>query len=127
MVLSDEDDDNSSPHPYWYARVIGIFHAEVQHKPTRLRPQRMEFLWVRWFGRDLSHKAGWKTRRLHRVGFIESTDNEAFGFLDPAQVIRATHLIPAFHYGRTKDLLPKSIARQASEKDQDWMFYYVNW
>ncbi|KAJ6548395.1 hypothetical protein B0H19DRAFT_952627 [Mycena capillaripes] len=86
----------------------------------------MEILWVRWFGRDLSHKAGWKARRPHRVGFIDSASDGAFGFLDPAQEIRAAHLITAFHYGRTSELLPKSIARQPSEQDQDWNFYYVN-
>jgi hypothetical protein len=29
MLLSHED-DTSDPHPYWYARVIGVFHIFVQ-------------------------------------------------------------------------------------------------
>ncbi|KAJ7023894.1 hypothetical protein C8F04DRAFT_969636 [Mycena alexandri] len=108
----EEEDDN--PHPYWYGRIIGIFHADVRHVGARSktggRPQRMEFLWVRWFGRDIDHVAGWATKRLHRVGFVEP-DQGAFGFLDPAQVLRGSHLIPAFHHGRTTELLGSSIAR----------------
>ncbi|KAJ7732328.1 hypothetical protein DFH07DRAFT_906091 [Mycena maculata] len=134
MVLSHEDDDERNPHPYWYARAIGVFHAEVRHlgpasnnrKAQRSAAQRIEFLWVRWFGRDLTHKAGWKAKRLHRLGFIDSAEDGTFGFLDPAEVIRGAHIIPAFHYGRTTELLPKSIARRAEEEDQDYVYYYVN-
>ena len=37
-------------------------------------------------------RGGWKAKKLHQIGFIEG--NEAFGFIDPADVIRAVHLIP---------------------------------
>ncbi|KAJ7315108.1 hypothetical protein DFH08DRAFT_926901 [Mycena albidolilacea] len=126
MVLSHEDEGSSNPHPYWYARVLGIFHADIGHlgpKSKSRRPKRMEFLWVRWFGRDLSHKSGWKAKRLDRLGFIDSADPAAFGFLDPAEVIRASHIVPAFRYGRTSDLLPKSIARRPEDDDQDYIYY----
>jgi hypothetical protein len=73
----------------------------------------------------MSHQSGWKAKRLHRVGFINSEDPAAFAFLDPAHIIRAVHLIPSFAFGRTEDLLPPSIARLPSEKDKDWMYYYV--
>jgi hypothetical protein len=59
------------------------------------------------------------------VGFVDSNDPAAFGFLDPNEVIRAVHLIPAFNEGRTANLLGPSIARQESEKDMDWTYYYV--
>jgi hypothetical protein len=48
----------------------------------------MEFLWIRWFGRDMSQPTGWKARRLHRIGFLPHGAPDAFGFLDP---IRACH------------------------------------
>ncbi|KAJ7155302.1 hypothetical protein C8R46DRAFT_1296775 [Mycena filopes] len=122
MLLSrEEDDGESTPHPYWYARVFGIFHANVRHvgeKSKSTKPTRMEFLWVRWFGRDLTHEAGWKARRLHRLGFLDHAGGGAFG---------AAHLIPAFHHGRTSSLLPKSIARRPDQNDEDWNYYYVNW
>ncbi|GLB38147.1 hypothetical protein LshimejAT787_0500120 [Lyophyllum shimeji] len=128
MVLSHEDSTEVDPHPYWYAHVIRIFHAEVRHvgpASKSLAPRKMVFFWVRWFGRDLKHRAGWKAKRLHRVGFVDSEDSEAFGFLDPADVIRAVHMLPAFAYRRTSDLLAPSIARQPDDNDEDWVYYYV--
>jgi hypothetical protein len=128
MTLSHEDDGEASEsHPYWYGRVIGIFHTEVRHVgPLSLSsdPKRMDFLWVRWFDRDLSHHAGWEARRLHRVGFVEGRG--AFGFLDPADVIRGVHMIPAFAYGTTSEFLGPSLARQRSENDEDWVYYYIS-
>jgi hypothetical protein len=127
MVLSSETEDDH--HPYWYARVIGVFHAKVRHRgplSQTLEPQHMEFLFVRWFGRDISWKSGWKSQHLHRVGFIPGEEDSAFGFINPDQVIRGVHLIPAFSLGRTEDLLhPSVIARSPNEKHSDWQMYYV--
>ncbi|KAH9840199.1 uncharacterized protein C8Q71DRAFT_702877 [Rhodofomes roseus] len=50
MVHSCETE--AGAHPYWYARVLGIFHADVYQHGRNVRNrsvQRMEFLWVRWF------------------------------------------------------------------------------
>ena len=60
--------------------------------------------------------------RLDRVGFDEGSD--AFGFVDPAIVIRAAHLIPAFAHGRDRQGLRESIAQ--NDKAGDWSYYYVN-
>jgi hypothetical protein len=57
--------------------------------------------------------------------FVDSLDPEAFGFLDPGEVIRGVHIIPAFAHGRTSDLLGPSISRQPAENDKDWLYYYV--
>jgi hypothetical protein len=130
MVLSHEND--ASAHPYWYARIIGIFHVMVHFSGLSSHPgiehgaRQMNFLWVRWFGRDLTYKSGWKARRLHRIGFMDAEQACAFGFLDPEQVVRAVHLIPAFAFGRTSDLLAPSIARPACDNDHDWLYYYVS-
>lgn len=140
MVLAHEDEDSANTHPYWYARVVGIFHANVRYRgPGSLLDdfERIEFLWVRWFGRDMTAPGGFVSRRCHRVGFLDASEPGAFGFLDPAVVIRAAHLIPAFAHGRTMELLQgPSIARQYTvEKDTydadtlattDWTYYYVN-
>ena len=56
----------------------------------------MNFLFIRWFGRDLDPRPGWNAKRLIRLGFVSGNDESAFGFLDPSQVIRAIHLIPAY-------------------------------
>lgn len=131
MVLSHEDDSPEvDEHPYWYARVLGVFHVNVHHTGPLSKstdPQQMDFLWVRWLGRDLDAPGGFKHRRLHRVGFVPHDASTPFGFIAPDEVIRGAHLIPAFAYGRTSDLLPvKSIARQPDEKHSDWQFFYVN-
>ncbi len=126
MILAHEEMATHDSHPYWYARIIGLFHVYVAHAGDAHGEQRIDFLWVRWLGRDLSHKSGFKARRLPRVGFVPATDPEAFGFLDPGDVLRAVHLIPAFAHGLTSEMLGPSIARRPSEDDEDWQYYYVN-
>ena len=126
MVLAHDD---CAAHPYWYARIIGMYHALVIH-PSSHDPIHMDFLWIRWYGADpdLRYKSGWKTRRLPRVGFVDDTDDgsPAFGFLDPMHVIRGVHLIPAFQDGLTDVLLEPSLARLPHEGDYDFCYYYVN-
>ncbi|KAJ7206130.1 hypothetical protein GGX14DRAFT_313037, partial [Mycena pura] len=74
---------------------------------------------------DTSYSSGWKQKRLHRLQFMSYESEDTFGFLDPDDVVRATHLLPAFHYGRTQEYLPRSIARREAEENDDWKFYYV--
>ncbi|RPD53254.1 hypothetical protein L226DRAFT_548591 [Lentinus tigrinus ALCF2SS1-7] len=136
MTLSHEDDDNT--HPYWYARVIHIFHVNVYRSDAApgtpaSRPQRMDILWIRWFGLDPTSPHGFKAKRHPRVGFVPHDDGIPFGFLNPAVVIRASHIIPLFSYHHTPGLLPPSIARHGQntyEKpefhDCDYQYYMVN-
>lgn len=127
MVLSRNDDD----HPFEYGRVIGIFHMDVKLNGGEgwegtQNPVSKEVLWVRWFKRDRSYRAGFKQKRLHRLEFLPSTDDAAFGFLDPDEVIRGSHLIPAFRYGITEDLLSgESFGRAPGELD-DYCYFFVN-
>ena len=128
MVLSPENDtENEDPHPYWYARILGIYHCNIHYRKSP-EPQQMYFLFVRWFGRDTEPVPGWKVKCLLRVGFVPGNDESAFGFLDPAQVVRSVHLIPAFVWGHVTKYLPGSspIARGLKEPDDDWQLYYVN-
>ncbi len=133
MVLSPEnEDENEDPHPYWYARILGIYHANVRYigrKHTQLssEPKCMEFLFVRWFGRDLTPKPGWKAKRLICLGFVPGNDEAAFEFLDPAQVIRSVHLIPAFAWGHVNKYLPQQsvIAHGINKPNDDWQLYYI--
>ena len=131
MMASPETDANA--HLFWYASVMGIFHADVQHVgkySQDYRPQRMEFLWVRWLGVVPDHSSGRHQCRLPKIGFIPNSDEFAFGFLDPSRVLRGCHLIPSFEDGRTTELLSMSPnnrpteARQSGEQD-DWANYYV--
>lgn len=137
MVLSPETEPNA--HPFWYARVLGVFYAKVIHTGPQSRNrsvQRMEFLWVRWFGVVPNHQSGSPYARLPKIGFIPDLESEdeddedkpsAFGFLDPSLVLRGCHLVPAFAAGRTSELLKTAsptAARPLGEVD-DWANYYV--
>ncbi|KAG6825293.1 hypothetical protein H0H92_004131, partial [Tricholoma furcatifolium] len=130
MVLSREDDDSGlQPFSYWFCRILGIFHVMVQYIAPDFvvqDPQRIEVLWVRWYGREGDAGGGWKGRRLHKVGFVDSEDDAAFGFLDPARIIRGVHIMPSFCHGRTRELLPPSkTARASSENDEDYRLYNI--
>jgi hypothetical protein len=128
MVESPDPDT-----PFWYARVLGIFHANVWTDHPNLPDQsvcQMDFLWVRWFGTEPDWHSGSHQAKLPKIGFVDASDDFAFTFLDPAHVIRGCHLIPAFDAGRTSLLLPyqNSIAQQPQDANEidDWVNFYVN-
>jgi len=130
MVLAHEDEHT---HPYWYARVIKIFHVNVEyrehHVTVRTPPTHMDILFVRWFRRDIS-PAGWAAKRLQRLEFFdEDSLPDVFGFLDPDSVIRGVHLIPAFNFETTNELIGPMFTQQKSDSCGelfDWRFYYLN-
>jgi hypothetical protein len=134
MVLSDDHD--AKFHSYWYARVIGVFHATVRfNSPRAMAPsarqmQRMEFLWVRWYGIDYNDsgtvKSAFEAKRMYQVGFVDGDSDEAFGFIDPSDVLWAIHLIPSFVSGRTSKIGISPMARRPEEDNQDYTRYYVN-
>jgi len=122
MALSRGD----SFHPYTYARVLGIYQVRVLH-PGLAEPTNMDVLWVRWLEVDRGHRAGWKAKRLYRVKFVPSNEEGAFGFLDPADVIRGTHLIPGFNHGHVMDLLMSGrISKWDYVPPNNWSHHYVN-
>lgn len=119
MLLSEDTN-----HCYWYARVVFIFHAFVRYQHSN--PQRIDLLFVRWYTLDLDHEAGFTAKRLYRVGFVDGQESDPFDFINPADVIRAVHLIPAFAFGKTDRLLSASAARRENEEGTDYRYYYVN-
>ncbi|KAJ7090534.1 hypothetical protein C8R44DRAFT_720233, partial [Mycena epipterygia] len=128
MVRSPETE--AGAHPYWYCQLLGNFHANV-HRVTpsdSTTPQSMDFLWVRWLGVEPGYRSGHKKARLPKVGFVPESDPYAFGFLEPAQVIRGSHLIPDFSSGRTNDLLATRAvtAARAPDDTDHWVTFYVD-
>lgn len=126
VMLASDEDDGKSQHQFWYARVLGIFHCEVRsHSSPQANYKRMDILWVRWLGVDPDRRGGTKHKRLDRVGYVpDSCKPGAFGFIDPADVIRGCHLIPTFHEGTRDDLL--SGASSAFDVDgEDYQYYSV--
>ena len=125
MVLADSSD--SSDHPFLYGRVIGIFHANVVYTGFRTvdyRPRRLEFLWVRWYELDPNVPAGsWTCGTLDRLRFPPMAEPGAFGFIDPSDVVRACHIIPAFASGKRYGD-GRGLSRCAMDSD-DWNSYYL--
>ncbi|KAK7682685.1 hypothetical protein QCA50_014068 [Cerrena zonata] len=132
-VASDFDAEtmtSSSGHPFSYARVIGIYHAEVVHilPGNQANVHTVQFLRVHWYRRDTTFKAGFQHRRLNRIELMSHDEPGAFGFIDPDDVIRGVHVIPAFHYGtkigiETED---SGSINSASPLFTPWTYYYVN-
>ncbi len=116
-------------HPFYYAAVLGVFHADIQHESRDFRFRRMEFLWVRWLGVVLGHPFGQKRANLPKIGFVPDSDDFAFGFLDPSLVVRGCHLIPSFIDQKTQDLLTTegpSLGQVGTiSEDGDWTNYNV--
>ena len=126
MLLSHEDEGDSY-HPYWYTRLLGIFHVNIKHTGPRSRTphvQKIELVYVQWFGRDLGHAAGWSACRLYHVGFLSADSPGAFEFINPSDIIRGVHMIPAFAYGKLSKV-EKSVAQRPADDDEDWLYYYV--
>lgn len=130
MVLASDDDERQMENsPFWYARVIGVFHANVVWKKGK--KQRIEFVWVRWYGREEEQKFGDKEARLEKVGFItDDDDTPCFGFIHPQTIVRAIHLIPDFGLGKTDEFMDASPLARSSKNDSDiytdWVSYFVN-
>lgn len=95
MVLNPAYSSDRNVHPFLYARVHGIYHANVLYKCSLedIDPIRMDFLWVQWFrweGRSASSYG------LNVLSFPPVTEMGAFGFLDPTDVLRGCHILPRF-------------------------------
>ena len=68
---------------------------------------------MRWFGVEPGqYHSGFHLACLPKIGFVKSSDEFTFTFLDPGQVIRGAHIMPTFSEGHTSTLLlaTKSVA-----------------
>lgn len=113
MVLLDEGEEvaDEERNPYAYAHLLAVGHMMVRYngpggETTGIfadgRYHRMDILRVRWYEQDNSYTAGWRARRLPRLSLAPSSDRFAYGFLDPLDVIRGCHIMPAFRFDDPK-------------------------
>ncbi|KAG9089054.1 hypothetical protein FRC06_001731, partial [Ceratobasidium sp. 370] len=129
VMLLAESEQEPDAHPFIYAKVLGVYHANIVYHNRP--PQRMDFVHVRWLYYDYERPGGWDHKRLDRVayGTCDTNDDilDSFDFIDPGNILRATHLIPDFCSDTTRDLLGQdtSIAYDDAEFG-DWKGYYVN-
>jgi hypothetical protein len=119
MVLDPAPSDGDNP--FQYARVLGIFHANVFYMGDEMRdftPRRLDFLWVRWytFGRAEGY--------IDCLRFPPINDINSFGFLDPADVLRCSHILPLFSLGKVHSD-GSGLSHLAKDAD-DWRSYFVN-
>ncbi|PPQ89925.1 hypothetical protein CVT25_009726 [Psilocybe cyanescens] len=136
MLYRDQEDSSSNAHPFSYARVLEVFLVNVRHtgpQSTTNLTHSMHFVWVRWFEIDYSYAAGWTAPPPwgDHICFVNSESPDAFGFVDPSDVLRGAHFIPAFAHGSSHDHLPgKSIVRtylELNEENQDGCFSDEDW
>ena len=145
--LDDEEqpeDSEATPQPlpqqhqFLHARVLRIFHTNVIYRgrgSSDLRRRRFDFLLVRWFEFAESSPA---LNRLDRLILSPVGGEHSIGFLDPADVLRASHVVPRYSLGRrypesdgsdrmypnphTTDRIVSKLARDW----EDWSEYYAN-
>jgi hypothetical protein len=131
MVLAQDDvgKDDGQSHKFWYAQVLGIYHVNAVYVGPGMvdyTPRRLDFLWVRWYRNEVAGEPSRTSRRLHRLSFPPMRDEDAFGFLDPVDVLRGCHIIPAFAKGRRhpNNSRPQGLSACAGDS-KDWNQYYV--
>jgi hypothetical protein len=127
MVLADDDDNSASAHPFKYARILGIYHVNalyVGHRMIDYQPRRMDFVWVRWYQNTGVVPNGWRDDKLDCIKFPSINQDDSFGFVDPADVLRGCHIIPRFSGGKVH-ADGKGLSHLAGDAE-DWTRYYVN-
>ena len=88
------------------------------------QPHHLEFLWVCWFEVIEGHQKQ-NVYKLDILHFIPMDVDNAFGFVNPIDVLRSCHLIPDFSRGK---LHPNcQIRLRACWDAHDAKQYYVNW
>ena len=83
----------------------------------------MEFLWVRWL-ELVDSPATWDTYLLDKVKFVPMNQADVFGFVDPGDVLRSCHLVPAFMAGKLHT--DGVVFSRAAHDSEDWKQYCVN-
>jgi hypothetical protein len=127
MLLAKTGNTNPSDHPFLYARVLGIYHVNVIYTGEGMldyAARRVDFLWVRWFNYNGSRSLQWDDFKLDSLSFPPMETANAFGFVDPKDVLRSCHVIPAFA-SRKVHIDGVALSHIAKDK-QDWTRYYVD-
>lgn len=132
MLLNEASTNPSSPfyasiHPYLYAKVLGIYHANVSYTgklpdgTQNLTAHRVDLVWVQWY--DILESG--KEFTLDRLSLRPVTKDDALGFLDPSDIIRSVHLIPQYSLGPPTTTSRAQQSKHVSAEDV-WDAFYVN-
>ncbi|KIM56162.1 hypothetical protein SCLCIDRAFT_29860 [Scleroderma citrinum Foug A] len=127
LATPGSDEEPETQHHFCYARLISVYHANIHFIGPGSKdylPRQLDFIHVWWF--ELVPPTSVKNRtRLDMLQFVPMNDVNTFDFVDPADILRGCHLIPAFARGRSH---PDHINFSPITKDSnDWKYYYMNW
>jgi hypothetical protein len=106
MFLTDHaggSADSSTSHHFLYVCVLGAYHVNVIYTGPEIQDYNahcFDFLWVRWFEVVELAGSGWDNSMLDLVHFPPMHHNDSFGFVDPGDVLRGCHILPAFAKGK---------------------------
>ena len=81
----------------------------------------MEFLFVCWFTYLGPVNVQWANLKLDSLSFLPINSEDAFGFIDPTNVLRGSHILPWFH-GERVHADQWGLSRLANDK-HDWRQY----
>jgi hypothetical protein len=120
------DPGPSDFHPFLYARILGAYHANVIYTGPGMRDymaRRFNFLWVRWYQVVDPGSSGWHNSTLDTVRFPPMHEDNSFGFVDPDDVLRGCHILPAFAKGK-REGANVNVSRCAKDTN-DYLLYNV--
>lgn len=103
MLLADNSDAPAGQHKFLYAHTLDIYHANVVYTGPGMcdyEARCVDFLWVRWYEVVDPMASGWKIQRLDRIRFPQMDEEDAFGFVDPKDILRGCHILPRFAAGK---------------------------
>ena len=122
----EEDEGADIAHHFVYSRVLGIYHINIMYRGRGafdLRKRRFDFLWIRRYQALDSTSS---PDSLDRLELIPLAKQDAVGFLDPADALRACHIIPRFSLGQRYSGTASRIASKLAKDQDDWFEYYAN-
>ena len=128
MLLADCRANVTNPHHFLYARILGSYHTNVIYTGPGMHDynaRRLDFLWVRWFEVLNPTSSEWSASHsvLDSLRFPPMCGSKAFGFVDPRNVLRSCHILPAFEKGKRNE---NGVGISRCAKDgNDYNQYYV--
>jgi hypothetical protein len=126
MGLHNSDNQTETNH-FWFAHVLGIFHANVIYAgagASDYNPCHLDFLWIRYYSRRPTPSLSSRFQ-LESLEFPPVSETWSFGFVDPSAVLRCCHIIPAFSMGCRRLQLGSPVSISAKSAD-DWKAYLIN-
>ena len=133
MMHSNNSEEPFNTSPFLYAQVLGIYHVNAAYVGPGMRnnsTNRYDFLWVRWF--DLVPEASSYSSTIHHAYKLDvltfpsmsATKCDAFGFVDPNNVLHGCHIIPQFSKGLCYPNR-KGLSKLAQDKNE-WRQYFIS-